>query len=185
MTTQELWQSQAVEAPRINLDYLRARAGDTVRVARRRALLESLFALIALGVAVLIWSWYSDPWMRAGGVYLAIAGVVYSWLWRRLATPASLPADLGAVDTLRFHRRELERQHSMHLHLWRWLLPLFAPTFALLIYGQILLSPDSGTYLLTHKVPLVLAGFTVAICITRVRAAKFRREIELLDMMAR
>jgi hypothetical protein len=185
MTTQEIWQSQAVEAPRINIDYLRAKAGDTVRVARRRALLESLFALIALGVAVLIWSWYSDLWMRAGGVYLAIAGVVYSWRWRRVAMPASLPADLGAVDTLRFHRRELERQHSMHRHLWRWLLPLFAPTFALLIYGQILLSPGSETYMLTHKVPVVLAGFAAAIWVTRSRAAKYRREIELLDLMAK
>ena len=185
MTTQEIWQSQAVEAPRVNLAYLQARASDTIRVARRRTLLESLSVLIALGVAVLIWSWYSDPWMRAGGVYLAIAGVVYSWRWRRLAMPSSLPADLGAVDTLRFHRRELERQYSMHLNLWRWLLPLFAPTFALLIYGRMLLAPGSEMYMLTHKVPLVVAGLVAATLITRWRAAKYRREIELLDLMAK
>lgn len=185
MTNQELWQSQIIEVPRINVAYLRARAGDTLRVARRRNLLESSMVLVGLAVAVLIWSWYSDAWMRAGGVCLAISGVVYSWTWRRLATPATLPADLGAMDTLRFHRRELERQRVVHQHLWRWLLPLFAPTFALLIYGQILLAPGSGMYMLTHKVPLVVAGLAATTWIARSRAARFQREIDMLDLMAK
>jgi hypothetical protein len=185
MTTQELWQSQTVEAPRINVAYLRAKAGDTIRVARRRNWLESSTAIGGVVVAVLIWSWFPSLWMRAGGVYLALSGFVYTWRWWRLATPATLPADLGAMDTLHFHRRELERQHFAYQHLWRWLLPLFAPAFGLLIYGQILLAPGSGMYMLTHKVPLILAGMAFTILITRLRAAKLKREIELLDLMAK
>jgi len=45
--------------------------------------------------------------MRAGAVWLLVAGFVYAWLWLRLGSASSVPADLGAMDTLRFHRREL------------------------------------------------------------------------------
>jgi hypothetical protein len=185
MTTQELWQSQAVDAPRINPAYLRVRANDTIRVGRRRRVLESCSSVLGVAVAVLIWSWYPDAWMRAGGVWMAVAGIVYSWIWWRGGSASALPADLGALDTLRFHRRELERQRAMYQGLWRWALPLFVPMFALLIYGQMLLSPGNEMYWLTHKVPVVLAGLGVAIGITQFRAAKLRREIELLDLMAK
>jgi len=185
MNSQELWQSQAVDAPRINPAYLRARASDTIRIGRRRRLLESSSMFLGLGAAAVIWSWYQDPWMRAGAVWLVIAGFIYAWLWWRQRIASSVPADLGALATLRFHRRELQRQHSMYKGLWLWMLPLFVPMFALLIYARILLAPATAMYMLTHKVPLVLAGLALSVGITQYRAAKLRREIELLDLMAR
>lgn len=103
-------------------------------------------AVLGVAAAVLIWSCYSDLWMRAGAVWMVIAGFVYAW---------------------------------------RWVLSLFVPMFALLIYGRILLAPDIAMYMLTHKVPLVVACLGLMVGITRFRAAKLRREIELLDLMAR
>jgi hypothetical protein len=184
MTTQELWQTQTVEAPRITPAYLRGRASDTVRTARRRNLSEYSGSVFGVVVALWLWLEYVNTWVRTGAVLLVVASLVYAWRWRHLATPSTAPDDLGALDTLRFHRRELERQHSAYRGSWRWVVPLYLPAVASIYFGMILLSGATGAKLLFMLV-MAAAGFALGFWCTESRAAKLRREIELLDLMAK
>jgi hypothetical protein len=184
MTTEELWQSQAVNAPRITLAYLRGRADDSIRKTRRWNLVEYSSSMFGVVAALFIWLTHADAWMRAGAVLLVVASVIYAWRWRVVAAPEAAPADLGALDTLRFHRRGLERQHAAYRGSWRWVVPLFFPPVASIWYGGLLLSDAAGMKL-AFMIAVPLAGFALGVGITESRAAKLRREIELLDLMAK
>jgi hypothetical protein len=184
MTTQELWQSQTIDAPRVTVAYLRGRASDTIRTARRRNLLRYLDLSGGLVAAILFWFLIPNPWIRAGSVCLTAAVVVMVTRWRRLATPASLPVELGALDTLRFHRHELERQHAAYRGYWRWLVPLFLPSMALMSYGGFLVS-GGNVAKLVRVISVFAAGLAFSAWRSESKAANLRREIELLDLMAK
>lgn len=185
MTTQELWQSQTVDAPRITTAYLRERASDTVRNARRRNLGEYVASAVGVAVAIVAWFHAADLWASAGNAWMILALGTFAWRWRRLATPATLPADLGAVDTLHFHRRELERQYSARKHAWRWVVPLFVPAWALLVCGQIFHSEATARQAVTFSIPLFVFTIGLVIWKSESRARKLQREIELLDLMVK
>lgn len=183
MTTQELWQTQDVGAPRLTPAYLRGRANDALRAARRRNLYEYFTAPVAIVCGAVFWFITPQPIIRASYVWMILASLIYVWRWRRVAKPTALPAELGAMDTLRFHRRELERQYSAHRgnRLWNW---LFLPSLVLAVYGVFLQTGGSVQKLL--QMGLVLAvGLGLTTWITESKVAKLRREIELLDLMAK
>lgn len=179
MTTQELWQSQTLDSPRITVAYLRGRADDSIRRVRQWNALEygsGLFGVIvAIGLAVLA----TNVWTLTGAVLLVISCLVYAWGWRRVATPVTTPADLGALDTLRFHRRELERQYSAYRGQLRWVAPLFLPPVLSIMYGT-----SGGGAKVGLAIAFGLLGIAMGVVSSEVRAAKLKREIELLDLMA-
>ena len=183
MTTQELWQSQSVELPRITPAYLRGRVDDTLRTARRRNWYEYSSLPMALLCVLFFWSWAPNIWQRAGFVWVVVASLIWVFRWRKVATPAVLPGDLGALDTLRFHRRELERQHVAYRGNRLWGL-LFIPSFAMCVYGGFVLTGGSVAKLIEMCL-FVLAGIGVSTWYYEVLIARLRREIELLDLMAR
>ena len=183
MTTQELWQSQTVDAPRITPAYLRGRVDDALRSTRWRNWYEYSSFPAALIAVFFAWPWAPSIWQKVGLVWAVIASLIWVWRWRRVATPASFPADLGAIDTLRFHRQELERQLAANIGNRRWG-ALFMPAFVLLLYGGFVLTGHSVTMLL-QMVAMVLAGIGVGTWYYEARIAGLRREIELLDLMAR
>jgi hypothetical protein len=180
MTTQELWQSQIVDAPRITPAYLRGRADDATRKVRRWNVVEYGSAVACVLIAVWLWVSSTSFWTRVGAVLLVISSVVYAWGWRRVATPMSTPADLGALDTLRFYRRELERQYSAYRGQLRWVAPLFLPPVLAIMYGTAGLGSD-----LIPAFLMGLIGLAMGVWSSESRAAKLKREIELLDLMAR
>ena len=180
MTTQELWQSQTIETPRVTPAYLRGRADDANRKARRWNVVE--YGSAVVGVIVAIWLVVAglNFWTRAGGALLIIASLVYAWVWRRVATPMATPADLGALDTLRFYRQELERQYSAYRGQLRWTVPLYLPPVISIMYGS---SGGGSDWVLA--VAFGLAGLAMGVWSAESRAVKLKREIELLDLMAR
>ena len=179
MTTQELWQSQTLDSPRITTAYLRGRADDSTRRVRRWNVVEYGSSVVCVIVAIWLGVSSTNLWMLTGAVLLAISGLVYAWGWRRVATPVATPADLGAIDTLRFYRRELERQHSAYRGQLRWVTPLFLPPIITIIYGT-----TGGGENLGLAIGAGLLGLAMGVLSSEIRAAKLKREIELLDLMA-
>jgi hypothetical protein len=180
MTTQELWQSQTVDSPRITTAYLRGRADDSTRRVRQWNAVE--YGTSVMGVIVATWLGVSSTnvWMLTGAVLLVVSILIYAWGWRRVATPVATPADLGALDTLRFHRRELERQIAAYRGQLRWVTPLCVPPILLIMYGA-----TGGGMKFALAIAFGLLGVVVGVLGAEVRAAKLKREIELLDLMAK
>ena len=59
---------------------------------------------------------------------LMIAGLAYmAYQLHRRTTPRRMPAELGAANSLQFHRAELERQMDFLRHIWRWYLGPLIP----------------------------------------------------------
>jgi hypothetical protein len=131
---------------------------------------------VATGLAVLS----TNVWTLTGAALLVISCLVYAWGWRRVATPAMTPSDLGALDTLRFHRRELERQYSAYRGQLRWVAPLFLPPVLSIMYGT-----SGGGAKVGLAIAFGLLGIAMGVVSSEVRAAKLKREIALLDLMAR
>jgi hypothetical protein len=179
MTTQELWQSQAIDSPRITAAYLRGRADDSTRKVRQWNVVEYGSSVVCVIVAIVLGVSATNHWTLAGALLLVISGVVYAWGWRRVATPVVTPADLGALDLLRFHRRELERQISAYRGQLRWVAPLFLPPIVTIMYGV-----SGGGAKLGLAIGAGLLGLVMGVLSSEVRAAKLKREVDLLDLMA-
>jgi hypothetical protein len=179
MTTQELWQSQTLGSPRITAAYLRGRADDSTRRVRQWNVVEYGSSVVCVLLAIWLGVSSANSWTLMGAVLLGISGLAYAWGWRRVATPVATPADLGALDTLRFHRRELERQYSAYRGQLRWVAPLFLPPVLSIMYGV-----SGGGSELVLAIVFGLLGISMGVLSSESRAAKLKREIELLDLMA-
>ncbi len=184
MTTEEIWQSQALDAPRITPDYLRVRAHDSERAARRRNLRE--YISNAFGIAAMVFVLMTvkvAAWTQVGIALMIVSIGLYTWRWSRLASPATTPEDLGAMDMLRFHRRELERQREVWRRKWRWSLPLLVPSMVLMIIGKHVGQMSMGWATLIFQLLPVLVCCAIAIGVCEFRASRLRREIETLDLL--
>jgi hypothetical protein len=180
MTTQELWQSQTLDSPRITTAYLRGRADDSTRRVRQWNAIEYGSAVWGVIVAIVLAVTSTSFWTLTGAALLVISTLVYAWGWRRVATPVATPADLGALDTLHFHRRELERQYSAYRGQLRWVAPLFLLPIISIMYGA-----TGGGTKFAIGIAFGLLGVVMGVLSSEVRAAKLKREIGLLDLMAK
>jgi hypothetical protein len=186
MTTQELWQAQDLDAPRVTPAYLRVHANASSRTAWRRNLVEYGASALCLGLAIwFLFDLNTNGWKRAAMGVMACSAVVYAWRWWRLATPVGTPADLGVMDTLHFHRRELERQHAAWRGNWRWSIPLFAPSIVLAMVGQYVETPSFQPGRWAVFVGMISAACVFAAGLCEYRARKLRQDIEALELLAR
>jgi hypothetical protein len=184
MTTQELWQAQALDAPRVSLGYVRHRSREFERRTQIRNGLD--YAVCALGAAFI--GWYALminlPIMQAGLALSLAAGLYITVRWHRLAGAARSPGDAAVLDTLRFYRAELERQRDARRNNWRWWLPPSVPGLVL-VFASLLLE--------FSPVPWRLVGFAAGCTIVLTAlgvafyewsARRIQREIDALDSLA-
>jgi len=183
---QQAWQRQALDAPRISLDYLRHRTG----VLRRRTLLRNGFEYVT-GVATVLWvSWAQWQFIVArpmftSAIFMWIAGLAYiMWQWHRRAGAQLPAAELGTLDALRFYRQELERQRDARRGNWRWWVPALVPC---------LLAMFLSLFLEVRPIPWTPIGLLAAWVVVSVglgiagyeRAARrYQEEIDALDSLA-
>lgn len=185
MNIQEVWQSQATEAPRISLDYVRQQSTTLERRARWRNAFE--YGSGVLGVVVCLWvAWQQTsgrPLLLAGVIWGALWAVYYAIRWHQLASVAVRPEEAGVLDTLRFQRKLLERQRDARRGSWRWWGLPSLPSIALCIASAILeVEPVSwGTVL--SIVAWVVVGGGVVIWVLEREARRFQREIDALDSL--
>jgi hypothetical protein len=186
MNAQQVWQAQAIEAPRVSLVYVRHVASDFERRRWLRAALGSLVVLGASGLhAFSAWSMFSTRPVQTAGSVCIVLGLLYALyrLYRHLTAEAN-PADAGVLDTLRFQRRQLERQRDWRRGNWRWTFPALLPGWVLLI---------ASLYFEHDPVPWWSIGFNLVVFLTAMvlsvvsgerKARRSQREIDALDSLA-
>jgi hypothetical protein len=179
---QQVWQSQATESPQMSLPYVRHQARRFEQRIRLRNGIEYATALFTSGFC----GWHA--WQNLANAFFAASMVCFMFFtvfcvyqWHRLATSRAAPADAGVLDTLRFQRRELERQRDARKGNWRWWLPAFLPGVILLGISTAL-EFDGGR--LTAYLLIMGTGIPASILFYEVSAKRIQREIDALDSLA-
>jgi len=114
MSPQEIWQSQANDAPRISLDYLRQRA-DLVQGSSPRTGLTVAFNLLLGAYCVYrgFTHFTGKPFTQGFFVFVLVTAIYGAVHWMRQGPRKPLiPEDAGAIDSLHYLRREVERRIS-------------------------------------------------------------------------
>ena len=183
----QLWQRQALDAPRINLAYLQHQVG---RLQRRTRLRNSFEYVGAIGAFVwVIWAgrgFIAPRPIMTAGILLWVLGMLFvAFQWHRRAAMASPAEQLGTLDALQFYRQQLERQRDARRGNWRGWLPPLAPCLVVLFIAMVVeVTPTPWVALgalagwVAFAVPMSILGYE--------RAARgIQREIDALDSMGR
>jgi hypothetical protein len=186
MNVQQVWQSQPAEAPRISLAYVRHR----VRTLERRSrwwngaeYAGALFGAVFLGWHA--WVQFLDkPIALAGFAWFALSFLFFVWHWHRMASVQAAPTDAGVLDTLRFQRRQLERQRDARRRYWRYWVPALIPGIALMIAHLLIeVRPVPWTSVWGMIVSSSLISAAGAAFYEH-KARQLQREIDALDTLA-
>ena len=185
MNTQQIWQAQALDAPRISLAFIRHQS-DALRRRTRRQNAGS-YIVCAAGLAYLAWRGASffgvEPLMCAATALWVAAGLAAVFLLRERIAWEEQPDELGVLDALRFHRRQLERQRDAGRGSWRWLPLLFVPGHVMLFMSFFFeISPIPWRVIILNAVLIVFATW-MAIAMTERKARRIQKEIDALDSL--
>jgi hypothetical protein len=128
-----LWQNQEVEAMKISITELRAKAAAVEGRIRQRNLREQvacLLVLIGLG-----WLFFRpSPLVPRISFALMMAGAIYvAWHLQVKGAAKVLPSQLAGASCVEFYRRELEKQRDLARNVWKWYLGPLIPGMALLV----------------------------------------------------
>lgn len=185
MTTQELWQSQLIEAPRLSLEYIRHLAGNLERGIRRRAALNYIVCALACGFYGWAgWQFASDRPLLLGAVAWYGFFAIYVMIrLRRYVASQTTPKEAGVLDTLRFYRKQLERQRDFRRWSWQWGIPAMFPGLALQIAAMIVYAMPRKSFV--QMIVVVVVWSVVGSVATEARARRSQREIDALDSLAK
>jgi len=183
MNTQQLWQTQALDAPRISLAFVRQQSVGLRRWTRMRNAVNYVgFAVLTPFIVWRAWSMFSLMPLTSMALALYILiGVVMTVRWHKRAASQVQPAELGVLDALKFHRLQLERQRDVRLDRWRrW--P--AIPGLILMFAAILIE-TTPTPWIGMGVALVLMTtiFSVAVVVEERIARRIQQEIDALDSL--
>ena len=185
MTTQEIWQLQALEAPRVSAAYMRHRTRDLARRTRIRK--GSVYAIVFLGTLFFAWSSWRylllhRPLMSAGPALWVLACVYVAFRWHRRASAPQGPEDAGVLDSLSFYRRELERRRNARRGNWRWELPLFVPGL-IAMFASLVLEFNRPWALVAVEAILIVGIASLSVAFEESSARRLQREIDALDSL--
>jgi hypothetical protein len=179
------WQRQALDAPRINLAYLRHRT----EILRRRSRIRNAFEYLGGAVAVVWvlssgWSFIRPRPLMSASIALWVLAMVYiMFQWHRRAGAQTPAAQLGTLDALQFYRQQLERQRDARRGNWRWWLPPLAPGLVVMFAAFIVeVKPTPWVAVIGLAAWVVFGVVMGAMSYERV-ACGLQREIDALDSM--
>lgn len=186
MTPQQIWQSQATEAPRISLEYVRNNVRALERRTRGRNSLE--YGSCVLAIVLSAWAGWqhftTKPIMLAALAWFALWSLYYLYIWRRYAAVESVPEEEGVLDTLRYQRRQLVRQRDARAHYWRRFGPTLLPGCALMLAAmtrEFSPVPWGSIGFMVGWLVVSLGGITWFV---KYEARRFQRDIDALDSLA-
>ena len=184
-----VWQSQALEAPPLSLDFVRHHANklNTDLRHQQRAGVVTGSVCVALCVVYLLLPPDAIPGplerLNALSAAMLVAAAGYIRMqWKRRAQMLSFRAEEAVVSSLGAYRRELERRRDLYLGSWRWSLWPILLVAAVLLMGGLLYDPRPD-----KAVRYTIAALLVAACAAMVRrinvrkAREFQRELEALE----
>jgi len=186
MTTQEIWQAQALDAPRISLAYLRHQMDSLRRRTQVRSGLKYAGDFCAVVFLVVVgWSFFAPRPLTSFSVALWALGVfgVNFQRHRRMAMSAT-PEQMGALDALQFYRQQLVRQRDARRGNWRWWLPPIIPGMVSLPVALALESSKSWMDIGGLVVWFVF-GVSMGIVLNERAARSIQDEIDALDSMGK
>jgi hypothetical protein len=185
MNTQQLWQSQARDAPRISLAFVRHQSD----ALRRRTRKDNASYYIATTAAMTYFGWTcaesfsAEPLLAAATVLWIAAGLICLLLQRKRIASQAQPAEFGVLDALKFHRRQLERQRDAGRGVWRWLPLLFVPGHVMLFVSFFVeITPIPWGKIIFIAVVIVF-GTWIAIVMAERGARRIQKEIDALDSL--
>ncbi len=185
MNTQQLWQAQALDAPRISLAFVRHQSD----ALRRRTRIINAGNYVAGGAGMVYFAWKSAelfstaPLLSAATGLWLTAGLLATLLMRKRIASQLQPAEFGVLDALKFHRQQLERQRDARRGGWRWLPLLFVPGHVMLFMSFFFeVAPVPWKYVVFNAV-LIVFGTWTAIAMTARSARRIQKEIDALDSL--
>jgi hypothetical protein len=111
------------------------------------------------------------------------SGAYVAFRWHRLASAAQVPEDAGALDSLSFYRRELERQCDARRGNWRlWLLPVVPGLITVLASFVLELNPIPWA-LVAFEAMLIVGGASLTVAFEEWSTRRLKREIDSLDSL--
>jgi hypothetical protein len=183
MNMQQVWQAQALDAPRISLAFVRQQTDSLRRWAWMRN------AISYVGCAVILPFMVWAAWFMFSAKPLLALAVVFNvllcvWLlirWHKRAGSQVQPTELGVLDALKFHRRQLERQRDVRLDRWRrW--PAIPGILMFFVAQAIEVTPTPWWALGRAAVVMTLI-ITIAIVVEERIARRIQKEIDALDSL--
>jgi hypothetical protein len=186
MNAQQVWQAQAIDAPRMSLEYVRHIAGDFDRRRRRRAVLGYALCVGACGWWIYCaWQFFSTkPLMLGALLGWGLYALYVALLMHRHVSAEPRPADAGVLDTLRYQRRQFERQRDFRRKTWRMNLAVL-PGCALLLASMCFENtpPASWRHIVCTALFLV-AALAVSGWAGERQARQSQREVDALNSLA-
>jgi hypothetical protein len=183
VNTQQLWQAQALDAPRISLAFVRQQSDSLRRWAWMRNGINYVGAFAFF--PFFVWqAWFMFNVLPLLSLAIVLNLPIGVWLlvrWHKRAASQEQPAELGVLDALKFHRRQLERQRDVRLDRWRrW--PAIPGILMIFIAEAIEIKPTPwvGFGVATVVMTLILS---IAIVIEERIARRIQREIDALDSL--
>jgi hypothetical protein len=185
MNTQQLWQAQALDAPRMSLAFVRHQA-DALR-RRTRIINAANYVVGGAGMAYFAWKgaeFFSNaPLLSAATVLWLAAALLAILLTRKRFGSQQQPAEFGVLDALKFHRQQLERQRDARRGVGRWLPLFFIPGHVMLFMSFFLeVTPIPWKYVVFNAVTIVF-GTWIAIAMTARGARRIQKEIDALESL--
>ena len=185
MTTQEIWQLQAIETPRVSATYMRHRIRDLARRTQLRNGVEYAIGVLgALFIAWHSWSLFLHFPLFVAGLTLTLLALVYvTFRWHRLASAAQIPEDAGVLDSMSFYRRELERQRDARRGNWRWWLPPVVPGLIMVLTSFVLELNPIPWALVAFEGIVIVGGLALGVAFYEWSATRLQKEIDALDSL--
>ncbi len=115
-----------------------------------------------------------------GGCLLVLGTLYVVYHLHRWGSARSMPADVGLIDCLNFHRAELGRQRDLLRGVWWWYLLPLVPGRALIIIGRAIERPDRRLLALGVAVTFVVT-FTLVGKLNERGARRLQGRIDDLD----
>ncbi|MBC8024684.1 MAG: hypothetical protein H7Y89_01715 [Steroidobacteraceae bacterium] len=185
MNTQQLWQAQALDAPRISLAFVRHQAD----ALQRRTRIINAVNYVVGGVGMAYFAWKSTeffstlPLLSAATVLWLSAALLATLFMRRRSASQQQPAEFGVLDALKFHRQELERQRDARRGVGRWLPLFFIPGHVMLFVSFFVeVTPIPWKYVVFNAV-LIVFGTWIATAMTARGARRIQKEIDALNSL--
>lgn len=152
-----VWQNQKPEGIRMSAEEIRRKA---IKFQRKVFWENALnYFLLLVGVAFvsfcLVWRGY-NVLLRLGFGLIVVALLYMVWQTHKRSSFRRVPADIGIVSCLEFHRKELERRRDLYRSVWRWCFGPAIPGCVVLMVGMARINPSHARRL----------GWALAVVIT-------------------
>ena len=182
-----VWQSQALDAPRVTVEFVRHHI-DKLNADFRREL-RLMYVSIGLIVIVLLTTLSeTGDWARVSriGIILTILGAGYLLTqMRRRANELKSQGESGIMQTLEAYRAELQRRRDYYLDSWRWSVWPMLPALLALLGGGAIYDRERGAMHYLMMILLCIVLLVIAVWDHRRKGRVYQRELDAFETLVK